>query len=279
MIVDSTSSKFSVLMSIYYKEKAEYFDVAMLSIWDKQVVRPREIILVQDGILTDDLYNVIRKWKAKLNSVLKIVVIQQNVGLGDALNTGLDCCSFDIVARMDTDDIARSDRFEIQVRYLIEHPDCDIVGSSVTEFNDNPNVVVSSRIVPVDHESIVKGAQTKNPFNHPSVMYRKSSVVKAGSYRKFHGFEDYYLWVRMIMNGACCFNINKPLVNMRAGYTMLSRRGGIGYAINEIKLQYKFLVTGFISNFIFMKNILIRIPVRLLPNVVRSYVYKIIRKN
>jgi len=271
-------SKFSVLMSIYCKESPEFFDIAMTSITLDQDLKPNEIVLVKDGSLTTDLDEVINKWSRNLPG-LKVISLDQNVGLGDALKIGLDNCSNDLVARMDTDDISNPDRFKIQVQHMKENLDCDIVGSFVTEFNDNPDIVISSRAVPSMHEDIVVSAQMKNPFNHPTVMYRKSSVIKAGNYKKFHGFEDYYLWVRMIMNGACCFNINKPLVNMRAGYAMLSRRGGIRYAINEIKLQYKFLEIGFVSNFVFMKNILIRTPVRLLPNVVRSYVYKIIRKN
>lgn len=269
-------NKFSVLMSIYSKENPVFFDQAMLSITDRQSLKPNEIILVLDGELTQGLSAMVDKWNDKI-SALKVVPLDRNVGLGDALKIGLDNCSNDLVARMDTDDISHPDRFKIQVQYMKENLDCDIVGSFVTEFDDDSDVIVSSRLVPVEHKEIVKSAQTRSPFNHPSVMYRKYSVIKAGNYKKFHGFEDYYLWVRMIMDGACCFNIDRPLVNMRAGYTMLSRRGGIGYAINEIKLQYKFLEIGFISNFIFMKNILMRTPTRLLPNVVRSYLYKIIR--
>jgi len=271
-------SKFSVLMSIYCKENPEFFDIAMTSIVLDQNLKPDEIVLVKDGPLTTDLDEVINKWNRNFPG-LKVISLDQNVGLGDALKIGLDNCSNDLVARMDADDISHPDRFKIQVQHMKKNLDCDIVGSFVTEFNDNPDIVISSRTTPSMHEDIVVSAQMKNPFNHPTVMYRKSSVIKARNYKKFHGFEDYYLWVRMIMNGACCFNINKPLVNMRAGYAMLSRRGGIRYAINEIKLQYKFLEIGFVSNFVFMKNILIRTPVRLLPNVVRSYVYKIIRKN
>jgi len=269
--------KFSVLMSIYCKESPEFFDIAMTSITFDQNLKPNEIVLVKDGPLTTDLDEVINKWSCNFPE-LKVISLDQNVGLGDALKIGLDNCSNDLVARMDTDDISHPDRFKIQVQYMKENLDCDIVGSFVTEFDDDPDVIVSSRLAPVEHKEIVKSAQTRSPFSHPSVMYRKYSVIKVGNYKKFHGFEDYYLWVRMIMNGACCFNIDKPLVNMRAGYALLSRRGGIGYAINEIKLQYKFLKMGFISNFIFVKNILIRIPVRLLPNVVRAFMYKIVRK-
>jgi glycosyltransferase involved in cell wall biosynthesis len=271
-------NEFSLLLSVYKNERVEYFNECMESIWHKQVVRPDEIVLVQDGPLSNELDAAIILWGEILSGTLKTIPLKYNRGLGDALKIGLDHCSNEIVARMDTDDISRPDRFKIQIQYMQEHPDCDIVGSMVTEFDDNPNIIVSSRSVPITHEEIVKNSQIKCPFNHPTVMYRKLAVMQVGNYKKFHGFEDYYLWVRMIMDGSRCFNIDKPLVNMRAGYAMLSRRGGIGYAINEIKLQYKFLEIGFISKFIFMKNILIRTPVRLLPNVARSFMYKIVRK-
>ena len=268
---------FSVLMSIYHKENSNYFDRAMQSVCDDQTIKPTQIVLVQDGLLTEELYMMIKKWEHRLGDVLKIITLEKNLGLGDALNIGLANCHHTLVARMDTDDIAHPDRFQIQVQYMKENLGCDIVGSSVTEFDDNPDFVISSRTVPCMHNDIVLGAQKKNPFNHPSVMYRKSAVVNAGGYKKFHGFEDYYLWVRMIQNGAHCSNISTPLVSMRAGYSMLGRRGGFDYAINEIRLQYKFLDLGFITLFQCIKNLSIRIPVRLCPNKFRALIYRIIR--
>ncbi|SMN01254.1 putative glycosyltransferase [uncultured Candidatus Thioglobus sp.] len=270
--------KFSVLMSIYSKDQADFFNQAMSSISSQQSLPADEIILVQDGVLTPELYNAISAWQSTLKSVLKTVVLPQNVGLGDALKIGLEHCSYEIIARMDADDIARPDRFKRQIKYMQDHPDCDIVGSAVTEFYDNPEVIVSSRIVPLTQCDIANSAQLKSPFNHPSVMYKKSVIIAAGGYQKFHGFEDYYLWVRLIMNGANCANISDALVNMRTGYAMVGRRGGVGYAINEIKLQYKFLSIGFISFFVFIRNLAIRIPVRLLPNKMRCFVYNFIRK-
>ena len=269
--------EFSVLMSIYYNENSIYFNRAMQSVFDEQTLKPTQIVLVQDGLLTEELYTEVKKWQYRLGDVLTIIVLEKNLGLGDALNIGLDSCDHALVARMDTDDIAHPDRFKIQIEHMIENFDCDIVGSSVTEFDDNPDFVISSRTVPCMHDDIVFYAQKKNPFNHPSVIYRKSVVADAGGYRKFHGFEDYYLWVRMIQNGSRCANISMPLVRMRVGYSMLARRGGYYYALNEIRLQYKFLDSDFITVFQFIKNLLIRIPVRLLPNRLRGLVYRYIR--
>lgn len=274
----NANMKFSVLMSIYSKDVPDFFNQAMSSITSQQSLPADEIILVQDGVLTQNLYNAISVWQSTLKSVLKTVVLRQNVGLGDALKIGLEHCSYEIIARMDADDISRPDRFERQIKYMQEHPDCDIVGSAITEFYDNPEVIVSSRIVPLTQYDIINGARLKNPFNHTSVMYKKSAIIAAGGYQKLHGFEDYYLWVRLIMHGANCANIPDSLVNMRTGYAMLGRRGGVSYAINEIKLQCKFLSIGFISFFVFARNLAIRIPVRLLPNKMRSFVYNFIRK-
>jgi glycosyltransferase involved in cell wall biosynthesis len=270
--------KFSVLMSIYAKENPIFFHQAMESITEAQSLRPDEIILVKDGRLVLDLDRAIDSWRIKLGKAFRVIELESNIGLGDALKIGLKHCSNELVARMDTDDIARFDRFEMQINFFNDYPNCDIVGSMITEFDKNPDIINSTRSLPKSHAEIIKYARLRNPFNHPSVIYKKSSVLAAGGYQKFHGFEDYYLWVRMIQNGARCANISEPLVNMRAGYSILSRRGGGNYAINEIKLQYKFLDLGFITLSRFIINLAIRIPVRFLPNKLRYFVYKVIRK-
>lgn len=269
--------KFSVLMSVYDKEKPDYLYRSIQSIWDDQCLKPNQIVLVKDGPLTNKLNKTIHYWKERLGDVLTLIPLEKNLGLGDALNIGLSNCAYNLVARMDADDIAYPERFKDQINYMHENKNCDIVGSYVTEFNSDPDSIVSFRKVFCSHEEIVKHAKIKNPFNHPSVLYKKSAVVDAGGYKKFDGFEDYYLWVRMIISGARCSNIAAPLVNMRTGYSMLSRRGGFRYAMNEIKLQYKFFELEFISIFQFLKNLIIRIPIRLLPNKIRELVYRIMR--
>jgi len=268
--------KFSVLMSLYYKEKAEYFDKCMESIWDEQTVKPNEIILVEDGKLTDELYEVIEKWKEKLGDSFKTIPLEQNVGLGDALNIGLQNCSYEMVARMDTDDISLSNRFEKQLK-IFEDSDIDVCGSWVSEFDNNENEIISYRKIPKNHNEIIKFAKKRNPLNHPSVMYKKSIVENAGGYKKMMWFEDYYLWIRMMLNGAKFFNIQEPLVNMRAGYGQLERRSGFKYAIEEYKFQKAIFYLGFISKREFIKNIAIRFLSRILPKFVVKMLYKILR--
>ena len=268
--------KFSVLMSIYHKEKPEYFERAMQSIWDEQSVKPNEIVLIQDGKLTDELYRFIDEWKNKLVDVLKIIPLEQNVGLGDALNEGIKHCSYELIARMDTDDIALTDRFEKQLK-VFENSDIDICSSWVSEFDSDENEIVSYRKIPEKHDEIVNYSKMRNGINHPAVMYKKAVVEKAGGYKKMMWFEDYYLWARMILNGAKFYNIQEPLVNMRAGYGQLERRGGFKYAIEEFKFLNRLKEIGFLSSSQFIKSVVIRFVARVLPKSLLKNIYKKIR--
>lgn len=269
-------NRFSVLMSIYHKEKLEYFNRAMQSIWDDQSAKPHEIVLVQDGKLTDDLYNVISEWKNKLGDVLKIIPLEHNVGLGDALNEGIKHCSYELIARMDTDDISLPDRFEKQLK-IFENSDVDICSSWVSEFDNDENTIISYRKIPREHDEIVNYSKMRNPINHPAVMYKKSIVEQAGGYKKMMWFEDYYLWSRMILNGAKFYNIQEALVNMRAGYGQLERRGGLKYAIEEFKFLKKLKEIGFLATSQFIKSVLIRFIARILPKSLLKNIYKRIR--
>ena len=269
-------NKFSVLISIYYKEKPEYFNRAMQSIWDEQTIKPNEIILVQDGKLTEELYEIIDKWKNKLGEILKIIPLEENVGLGNALNEGMKHCSYELTARMDTDDIALPNRFEKQLK-VFENGDIDICSSWVSEFENNENKIVSYRKVPELNEEITKYGKLRCPINHPAVMYKKSIVQKAGGYKKMMWFEDYYLWARMIVIGAKFYNIQEALVNMRAGYGQLERRSGLKYAISEYNLQKEFLKLKFINIFEFLRNVSIRFFTRVIPKKFVKLIYKLLR--
>lgn len=268
--------KFSVLMSIYNKEKEEYFNKAMVSIWDKQSLKPNEIILVQDGPLTDQLYKSINNWSEKIGSIFKIVVLKNNVGLGDALNIGLKECSYDIIARMDTDDICSQDRFKKQL-YIFNTINIDICSSWVSEFDNNEDKIVSYRKVPECNSEIRSFSKMRSPINHPAVMYKKSAVIDAGGYKRMMWFEDYYLWARMILQGSRFYNIQEPLVNMRAGYGQLERRSGLKYAISEFIFQKKLYSIGFLNFIEFIKNSSIRFIARIIPRKLVKLMYKKIR--
>ena len=269
---------FSVLISAYCTENPKYLDRALHSIWDDQILKPNQIVLVKDGPMTEELNRVMNEWQLKLGDVLSTVSLQSNVGLGEALRVGIHYCKHNLVARMDTDDISLPDRFLDQIRFFKDHSDIDVVGSNVSEFSNDEECISSYRLVPQAHEDIVRRSKFRNPFNHPSVMYKKSAALAAGGPKNMTGFDDYYLWIRMIMNGSKCANIPEILVKCRAGNGLMSRRGGFSYIMFEYKFQKILLDIKYINILEFIRNILIRLPVRLLPNNLRKYVYKLIRR-
>lgn len=270
--------KFTVLMSIYKKEEPKYLNRAMQSIWDEQTVKPDEIVLVQDGPLTDGLYEAIEEWKVKIGGSFKTVPLDKNVGLGEALNAGIKHCTYELIARMDTDDISLPNRFEKQLK-TFEEKHIDVCSAFISEFEDDENEIISYRKLPENHEEIVKYSKMRSPVNHIPVMFKKSVVLKAGGYMKMDYLEDYYLWGRLIINNAKFYNIQQVLANIRAGENQILRRSGIKYLRNELKLLNKFKQLGFLNTMEFVKNLAIKIPIRLLPLFLIKKVYHIIRKN
>lgn len=268
---------FSVLLSLYKKEHPSQLRQSLNSLFS-QTLPPNEIILVKDGPLTAELDAVVSDYVARY-SILKVVPLPQNQGLGKALNEGLKHCSYDLVARMDTDDIAKPDRFEKQMKVFEEHPELDLVGAWIDEFEGTPQHILSVRRVPETSEEIREYCKKRCPVNHPVVMFRKSAVLAAGGYQHFPLFEDYYLWVRMLKNEARFYNIQESLLYFRASPDMFKRRGGLKYAMNELRFQNMMRKMGMIDWGRFIINVAIRFPARIIPNSLRGFLYKkIMRK-
>ncbi|MBR4919949.1 MAG: glycosyltransferase [Prevotella sp.] len=262
---------FSVLISIYSKEQPQYLQESLDSIFG-QTLPPTEVVMVCDGSLTEALDQMIEKYSQQ-HTELKVIRLPKNGGLGKALQEGLKHCSYEIVARMDTDDICKPDRFETQIKYMEEHPETDVVGAWIDEFSENPSKIVSVRRLPEQHEDIVEFAKKRNPVNHPTAVFRRSAVEKAGSYRHFLLFEDYDLWVRMILNGARFHNIQRSLLYFRMPNDFFYRRGGQMYLQSEIQLQRQFHQLHYITWGRMMKNIVIRTTMRCIPNPWRKKAY------
>ena len=268
--------KFSLLMSIYSKDDPEHFNATMESIWDNQTIKANEIVLVQDGSVDNKLAKVIDNWQAKLGDILKFIQLKENIGAGGAKNIGLEKCSFELIAIMDTDDISLPKRFEKQLS-IFEKSDIDVCGSWVGEFENNEKKIITYKKTPEHHDEIVAFAKTRNPMNHPTIMYKKSLVQKAKGYQKLLYFEDYYLWVVMMIKGAKFYNIQEPLVNMRIGNGQIERRSGFSYAIKDVALQNSFFRLGFINIFQYIKNIAIRFFIRILPKKIIKKIYRFLR--
>lgn len=275
----SDKRKFSVLMSVYYKEKPEYLDAALNSLVS-QTLLPDEIIVIKNGKLTKELDNVIEEYNKFFPDKFKILAWDTNQPLGQALRIGVENSSYNYIARMDSDDIARADRFEKQINFLIAHPDIDIVGSSISEFEDNPNDVISYRILPKCHEDIYKFAKFRCPMNHQTVLFKKDAVLKVGNYISFKDIDDYYLWARMLKNKAVFANIQECLVNARAGNAMFKRRANLTYFFNnELPLQIEFFRIGFINFYQFIRNIILKFLLRAMPTKLMGIYYKKFLRN
>ena len=269
---------FSVLLSIYHKESPSFFRQSLDSIFS-QTQLPAEIVLVEDGPLTPELYAVIDEYSSRYN-IIKVIKLQNNSGLGIALNEGMKHCSHDLVARMDTDDIAKPYRFEKQLAIFENNPNVDVCSSWIEEFADNTDNIISTRKLPDKHWDIVRFARTRCPINHPAVMFRKSVVQAVGGYKHFLWQEDYYLWIRLIMDGAKFYNIQESLLYFRASPEMFGRRGGWKYLITEMRFHIMIYKLGFISLIRMIINICIRIPIRLCPNRLRELLYtSVLRSN
>jgi len=268
--------KFSVLMSVYYKEKAEYLDACLKSI-ETQTLSPNEIVLVEDGQLNDELYQIIKNWKMRLN--IKSIKLKQNSGLATALNLGLRDCSHNIVARMDTDDICVPERFEKQISYLENHPEIDILGSQIAEYDENMNNFLHFRNLPCSHVSILKFAKTRVPFNHMTVVFKKDQVLEVGGYAEHVIImQDWTLWGKLLKNKRIAANLNEVLVKARTGNELFQRRRGLKYIEHEtasIAFLYKIRFIGF---FYFIFNIFIHSLIRLLPvRIIKFFYSKILR--
>lgn len=267
--------EYSVLMSVYYKERPEYLKAAIESI-QNQTHPTIDFVLVCDGPLTRELNAVIHEKMRMPELHLHVVRLEKNHGLGKALNIGLSYCKCELVARMDSDDIAYPDRCERQITIFNNKPEVSICSGIVEEFSRDPNVVDARRVPPETNEEIVEFAKSRNPFNHPCVMYKRSAVEAVGSYQDFYLLEDYYLWLRMLMAGYQGYNIQEPLLHMRAGSDMYKRRSGIKYAKSQLCLFESMKKSGFISTGLFLKSCIQRGLVSLLPNWLRKCVFGVV---
>jgi glycosyltransferase involved in cell wall biosynthesis len=260
----------SVLMAIYAKEKPEFLSASLESL-KLQSMQPDEVLLVKDP-LSEELNQVIKAY----SSILPIVEVElaSSSGLGDALRIGIESCRGDIIARMDSDDICVRDRFGKQVEFLRSHPEIDLVGSNIAEFDHDALHPISIRALPEFHPEISLLARWRCPVNHMTVMFRRDAVLKAGNYQKDRRQEDYKLWARMLINGSRFHNLQEVLVLARIGNGMIRRRGGFAFMKSELKLQSYFRRIGFTTIPQLIFNMIARVPVLLAPHSARRLMYR-----
>ena len=268
-------AKFSVCTSVYKNDRPEYVRIALDSMLVDQSVKPAEIVLVQDGSVPKSLSTLLSEYENMYPEVMHVIRLEKNGGLGNALKLGVENAKYDIIARMDSDDICMPDRFEKQLAYLDAHPECDIVGGQMTEFIDSPDNIVGRREVPLTNEEIYEFMKSRCALNHVTVMFHKEAVLKAGNYQDWFWNEDYYLWVRMMMAGCNFANIPDVAVNVRSGADQYARRGGKKYFDSEIGIKKLMLEKGMITRKEYFINYIQRFIIQLmLPNSIRGWVFR-----
>jgi len=265
--------EYSVLMSVYFKEKPEWLKYSIESMLN-QTIKPNEFVIIEDGKLTEDLDNVIEKFVNENPNLFNIIKIPKNGGLGPALELGITKCSNEFIARMDSDDYSIPNRIEKQFEIYEKYPHLGLVGSNVEEFENDISNINCHVVLPENHEQIYKFSKKRCPFRHPSLLYKKSEVLKAGNYREFYLCEDYDLYVRMLQSGCECYNIQEPLVYMRIGSDFYKRRGGWKYMKTILKFKNEQLKTGYFSIFDYLRSTIPHIVVCLIPNFLRDWIYR-----
>ncbi len=269
--------KISVLMSIYLNDDLDKFELALESILNQTLV-PSEIIIVFDGPVKPEIANYIYDKTNEGNNII-CVKLRINSGLGIALNIGLNHCTNEFVARMDSDDISIESRLYIQSEYLRRDNDIVLVGSYMYEFDETPNNTSKVRKLPLHQKEIDKFSKFRNPFNHPTVMFRKSVILNLGSYKNMLFFEDYFLWLKVLKNGFKTENISEPLLFFR-NKNFIKRRRGLTYLHNEL-IFYKNVYNEKLLPFHFiLLSLFIKIPLRIFPYTFTKFFYQnILRKN
>jgi hypothetical protein len=263
---------FSLLLPVYAGDRADFLRAAFASAVVDQTRRPAEVLVVQDGPVGAELATALEELTASSPVPVRRLVLDSNAGLGPALDAGLAACAHDVVARMDADDICVPQRFERQLPLL--EAGADIVGSALMEFVDDIDTVVQVRVPPLDPDWIRSASLFRDPFNHPTVVYRRRAVQHAGGYQDLPLMEDYLLFARMLADGAQPANLAEPLVYYRVGAGAYARRGGMALLSSELALQRRFRELGLTSRRQYARNVLVRGGYRLVPEPVRRVAYR-----
>lgn len=268
----SEDREFSLLLPVYAGDTAEHVRLAFDSSVGGQTLPPAEVIIVQDGPVGDPLTAELDRLVAESPVPVEVVRLTRNVGLTEALNAGLAACRYPVIARMDADDVSVADRFERQWELIATG--ADLVGTGMVEFERDPDVLGARRVPPVGSDRIRDHARTHNPFNHPTMMYRRAAIEAIGGYEPFGKMEDYWLGIRMIASGARTENIADPLLKYRVGSGAFERRGGLEEARTEWRLQRAMLRIGFITRGQYVRNVVVKGVYRLMPAGVKRVLFR-----
>jgi glycosyltransferase involved in cell wall biosynthesis len=264
--------KFSVLMSVYNKEKAQYLDECLQSLFD-QTLKADEVVLVEDGPLSKELEIIIDKWTKKLQIIS--VKLSKNSGLAKALNEGLKYCSYDLIARMDTDDVCFIDRFEKQIKFFKNNPNIKLLGAQIVEYDEELETILGYRKVPLEQSRLRKFAKFRTAYNHVTVIFDKETILGLGGYSEdLIKMQDFALWGNVLSNGYLTANLDEVLVKVRTGENLFNRRTGTDYLKHELNALKYVKKYGLINSVEYYLIFILKVFTRLLPLKVLKYIYK-----
>lgn len=264
--------QYSVLMSVYEKDNSEWFKEAIESM-ALQTYRPSEILVIEDGPITEELHKTIKCCIKEFPGLIKYYRFSQNHGLAEAMRFGVEKCQCEWIARMDADDVSERNRCEEELKMAIQ-VGADIAGCDCDEFIDDINKPISRRVFPEKHENLIHLSKTKVPFCHPAVIMKKSAVLKAGNYHNVFPHDDYDLFVRMFEAGAIGCTVKKTLFHVRVNKAFYKRRGGWKYVKSLIHFNYQLLVRQWTSPLEFFIRSVGNIVFGLSPTCVRKLLYR-----
>jgi glycosyltransferase involved in cell wall biosynthesis len=264
--------RLSLLLPVWHRDRPDFLAAAFRSTVTEQTRRPDHVVIVRDGPVAPELARTLAELADTSPVPVDVLELDRNVGLGPALDAGLEACKHDVVARMDADDISLPHRFAVQMP-LVE-AGADLVGSGLLEFGAGADDVVGRRVPPTDPDDIRARARFADPFNHPTVVYRRGCVQAVGGYGEFALMEDYLLWAKMILAGARVANVAEPLVLYRVGAGAYRRRGGVAQLRTELGLQRRLRALGFTTRAQYARNVAVRGGYRLVPEGVRRVAYR-----
>lgn len=266
-------------MSVYRRDNVEFFEQAIKSVCCDQSLLPDQVVLVVDGPVPEGLSVAIKRWAEIGKDRLEVLWLPVNLGLAGAMNEGLKLCRHEYVARMDGDDISVPNRFEIQMSYLEQHPEVDLLGGWYQQYDSTMSTLVSDRKVPSGGSTLTRFSKTRTPFNHVTAIFKKSSVLATGGYPKIEGYvEDWWIGLRLLKDGRKIVNLPEHLVRVRGDAMFMQRRGGWRYLKLELENLLAMRKEGLISYGDLLRNLMLRSTLRLMPNGIRSSIYRVIRK-
>jgi len=272
-----TNYTITVLLPVHGEADDKHFDQAVKSLFH-QTLEDFQVLLLVDGQIEENLLKIVNRWHKKFGeSRFQVVEFGIKRGLGPVLADGLNSASSKYIARMDADDICEPSRLAIQFNFLESHPEVDVLGSNMLEFVETPSNIILEKRMPESHEEILRYAQIRNPINHPTAFFRRQVVVDCGGYRNMPFFEDYDLWIRLLVRGSRFHNVQITLLRYRVSPGFYARRRGFRYVMHQFRYLKSARETGFISRLGMFKWILFRVLPFLIPGRVQKILYQQMR--